>query len=199
MMVFKRKQIVVLSLVIMIMVAGYLQYSYKKSSNSDQTSSKWDQTSSKSGEAVYVDGVDTSAKSSTVKNTPGKKGKTAKASSEANEFFAQAKIDKEITRSKNTDELTKITEDMNADQKIKAEAYDKMMLTLGNAEKEMKVESLIRQKGYEDVFALIAEDGSIDIVIKTPQLNSSQTAQIADIVNRQANIEIPDIKIRPMY
>jgi stage III sporulation protein AH len=194
MMVFKRKQIVVLSLVIMILVAGYLQYSYKKGSNSDQASSK-------SGEAVYVDGIDTAAKNSTDKSSPAKKDKekTSKASKEANNFFAQAQIDKEITRSKNTDQLTKITEDANADQQTRTEAYDKMILTIDNAEKEMKVENLIRQKGYEDVFALIAEDGSIDIVVKTSELDSSQTAQIAEIVNRQANIEIPDIKIRPMY
>ena len=34
MMVFKRKQIVVLSLVLMIVVAGYLQYSYNKNGES---------------------------------------------------------------------------------------------------------------------------------------------------------------------
>ncbi len=52
MMVFKRKQIVVLSLVLMIVVAGYLQYSYKKSSISVNS-----KDNEKLGEAVYVENV----------------------------------------------------------------------------------------------------------------------------------------------
>lgn len=193
-MVFKRRQVVVLSLVIMIMVAGYLQYSYKKSSNSNEASRK-------AGEAVYVDGIDIT--SDNMEANDSKKGneskKDTKASKETNDFFAQAKIEKEITRSKNADQLTKITEDQNADQQTKAKAYDKLMNMLANAEKEMKVENLIRQKGFEDVIALIADDGSIDIIVKTPSLNEAQTAQIADIITRQANVKMEDIKIKPMY
>ena len=48
MMVFKRKQIVILALILMIVVAGYLQYSYRQGSTSANTEGKL-------GEAVYVD------------------------------------------------------------------------------------------------------------------------------------------------
>ncbi len=188
MMVFRKKQIVVLTLIIMIIAAGYLQYSYKKSSSSDEASRK-------AGEAVYVD------------NTGGigeniiadEENKVVKASKEANEFFAEAKINKEITRSRNADQLTKIFEDRNVSEEIREQAYEKMMTMLSNAEKEMKVENLIKQKGYEDVFALIGDDGSIDVIVKAPSLNAAQVAQIADIVSRQANVEMKNIKIKPMY
>ena len=51
--VIKRRQIIILALVVMIVVAGYIQYSYKKSGFS-QT----DSDAGKLGEAVYVDNQD---------------------------------------------------------------------------------------------------------------------------------------------
>jgi len=60
MMVLKRKQIVVLSLILMIVVAGYLQYSYNNSGSSGNDSddisvSQFDEETESLGEAWYVD------------------------------------------------------------------------------------------------------------------------------------------------
>ena len=49
MVVFKRKQIVVLALALMIVITGYLQYSYNRSSLANKDENKG------SSEAVYVD------------------------------------------------------------------------------------------------------------------------------------------------
>ncbi|MDH7605762.1 MAG: SpoIIIAH-like family protein, partial [Melioribacter sp.] len=48
------------------------------------------------------------------------------ATKEASNYFAQAKIDKEMTRSKGTDSLKSITEDMNASKEARDKAYDQM-------------------------------------------------------------------------
>ncbi len=179
MMVFKRKQIVVLSLVLMIVVAGYLQYTYK---NSSSTASK---DTGNQGEAVYVGNDDVTDNNKTQDKT-----KDKKASKFANDYFAQAKLDRDMSRSKSRDTFKSITEDQNATKEEKAEAYDEMMRLSKNAEKEMRMETLIKREGYSDVLVLLGDDGSVDIEFKSPTMTSQQVAKITDIVIRQADLNI---------
>ncbi len=205
MMVFKRKQIVVLSLVLMLVVAGYLQYSYKKSSVSVDG-----KDNDKLGEAVYVDNdystlsedkeaAGDKSKSEDKDKKDDKSSKTQSASKEASDFFAQSKLDKEVTRGKNTDSLKSITEDVNASKEAKNNAFDQMTKISDNSDKEMRIETLVKKQGYNDVIALFGDDGSVDIVVESPNLTSAQTAQIYDIVSRQANVEIGKIHIRNIF
>jgi len=191
MMVFKRKQIVVLSLILMIVVAGYLQYSYKKSSSS--VSNK---DSGKLGEAVYVDNGDLSTGDQNVDIS-----KDKKASKFANDYFSQAKLDRDMTRSKSSSTLKGITEDGNATKDEKAQAYDEMITLQKDSEKEMRIETLIKRDGYSDVLVLFGDDGSVDIEVKSPTLTSQQTAKITDIVTRQADLHISptDLHIKNIY
>jgi stage III sporulation protein AH len=96
MVVYKKKQIVILSLVLMIIVAGYLQYTYKKSS-----SSSVDKDNGRLGEAVYVDGKSLEEELELAKKDKKDDKKKDKkddketvveieASQQANDFFYQA-------------------------------------------------------------------------------------------------------------
>ena len=60
------------------------------------------------------------------------------------------------------------------------------MQIIENSEKEMRIETLIKEKGYKDVVVLFGSDGSVDVVVKAPSLTSVQVAQIADIASRHA-------------
>ncbi len=195
MMVFKRKQIVILALILLIVVAGYLQYSYRQGSTSADAEGKL-------GEAVYVDneiynegfeesGMDLSENIDDQKNVT--------ASKIANDYFVQARMDREQSRSEAAESLKSITEDINASTEIKDEAHSKMMAIVENTEKEARIETLINKMGFEESFILFADNGSIDIVIKTPSLTTAQTAQITDIVTRQADVDVADIHIRTMF
>ncbi|HEX2946433.1 MAG TPA: SpoIIIAH-like family protein [Clostridia bacterium] len=193
MMVFKRKQIVISALILMIVVAGYLQYSYRQGSTSANTDGTL-------GEAVYVDneianegldGTDVAENENTQLNVT--------ASKIANDYFVQAKMDKEQSRSENSESLKAIVDDVNSNDEIKAEAQAKMLALSENSEKEMRIETLINKMGFDDTFVLFADSGSVDIVIKTPSLSSSQTAQITDIVTRQGGVEVEDIHIKTLF
>ncbi len=234
MMVFKRKQIVVLSLVLMLVVAGYLQYSYKKGSTSVNNSDN-----SRLGEAVYVDSeyavssndkeadkskdkkednkdvkskednkeskTNTNNKTSD-KDTANSNGESNKktsenldASKEANDFFAQAKLDKEVNRGRNSDTLKAIADDSGLTKEARTKAYEKVTRLAENSDREMRIENLVKKNGFSDAIAFFADDGSVDIVIKAPNLSSSQTAQIYDIVSRQANLDIDKIRIKNIF
>ncbi|HHX17855.1 MAG TPA: SpoIIIAH-like family protein [Clostridium sp.] len=222
MMVFKRKQVVVLSLILMIIVAGVLQYSYNKSSTSVN---EWDDISVgnsyeniaieeiekedvRIGEAVYVDrelmDEDIYVKEENEDKDREKeedKGseKALQASQEANDFFAQAKINREVTRSRDQDVLKEISQDVSSSEDLKKSAQELMMEIIGNSEKEMRIETLIKEKGFKDVVVLFGSDGSVDVVVKTPSLTSVQVAQIAEITSRHADVDIKDIYVRPKF
>ena len=200
MMVFKRKQVVVLSLILMIVVAGYLQYSYNKGSASEVG-----KEIGKNGEAVFVDNLDahgscddTEKKSNKAENTD-KAQNDIGASKQANDFFAQAKLNRQITREKNSEALKALAEDPNADKDTKKKANDERLKAISNSEKEMKMETLIKNKGFSDVIVLFSDEGRIDVVVKAPNLTSAYTAQIADIVSRQANVDMDKIVISNKY
>ncbi len=202
MLVFKRKQIVILALVLLIVVAGYLQYTYKQGSTST------DLAGGKLGEAVYVDneidnlelvensddeGIALESGADIVDSTD------ISASKEANDFFAQAKMDRDQSRSKSTETLKSITEDKSVTKETVSKAYEDMITLTDNADREMRIETLVSKMGFSDCVALFADDGSVDVVVKTPTLTNAQVAQIADIVSRQADLAIEDIHIKKLY
>lgn len=190
---FKRRQIVVLSLVLMIVVAGYLQYTYKKSS-----SSLADDEKGKLGEAVYVDGMDLTDKNSELV-LESNNSKAIKASQEVTDFFSQSKLQREIAISRDSDELKAISEDANASGEIRELAYEKMIRLVENSEKEMRIEILVKERGFEDVICLFSEDGSVDVVIKAPSLTSTDVAKISDIVSRHAEVDMTSIHVSHIY
>jgi len=197
--IIKKKQIIALSLVVMIVVAGYLQYSYNNSGYS-----KSDDEAGKLGEAVYVDNQDFAKNSEEEASTEiVNNGKTVSkeilASKEAEDYFAQTKLEKEISRSKETDELGSIAAEESASQEIKDMAYKKMVAIIDCSDKEMRIEALIKKQGFDDVIAFFAEDGSVDIIVKASNLSSAQVTQIADIVTRHASVELDKISVKQKF
>ena len=109
-MVLKRKQIVILALILLIVVAGYLQYSYRQGNTSADSEGRL-------GEALYVDneiyneGMAGSGSDLAEEDFGDQKNVTA--SKMANDYFIQAKMDKEQSRSEAAESLRTIAEDVN--------------------------------------------------------------------------------------
>jgi stage III sporulation protein AH len=193
-MVFKRKQIIILALILVIVVAGYLQYSYRHGSTSADLDGL--------GEAVYVDSeIDNEdyANSDAALQGDESDQSNVTASQEAENYFAQARMNKEQSLSECTETFKAITEDVNASAEVKEEAYDKMIAMTTNADKETKIETLINKMGFDESLVIFADNGSIDVVVKTPSLTTAQVAQITDIVTRHADASVDDIHIRKLY
>jgi stage III sporulation protein AH len=184
----QRKQIIVLSLVLMLVVAGYLQYRYNKSSLYSE------EDSAQIGDAVYVDNQDVSSRNADKDNQ-----KTATASKEATNYFAQAKLDRDAVRDKDIETIKGITSDQTASKDAKTKAQEKMLKIVDISQKEENIETLIKQKGFSDALALFADDGSVDVVVKAPAVSKSDSAKIIDIVVRQGNVDYDKVVIKPMF
>ncbi len=183
----QRKQIVVLSLVLMLVIAGYLQISYNQHYSTAEDPAQ-------SGDAVYVDslGISTGEIADTEQEA-------VTASKETNNYFAQTKMDRERSRDEDIETIKSITADELATKEAKSKAQEKMLKLVEINKKEANIESLIKGKGFSDAIALFADDGSVDIIVKAPAISKADAAKIADIVVRQGNVSFDKVIIKSMY
>ena len=83
-------------------------------------------------------------------------------------------------------------ESVNDDQK--QAAIDEVIAMTANAEKENAAELLLEAKGFEGAVVNIV-DGSVDVVVNSPEITEQQIAQIEDIVIRKTGAKAEDIVI----
>ena len=77
-------------------------------------------------------------------------------------------------------------------------AQEQYLDLIKRSDMEATIESLIKQRGIEDVVVVIGSTGTVDLVVKADSLSASQTAQISDIVIRHAGVDMEDIHIKNM-
>jgi len=186
-----KKQILVIALVLVIITAGVLQYTYGRSGFSSRKDGD-----ERLGEAVYVDNVN-GGTAGTDSDT-GISSDNIPVVDEPENFFVQARLDRETIRSRQKEELQEITVLKDAPEDSVAKAHEEYLALIKRSEIEATIESLIRQRGFDDVVAILGTNGSVDLIVKADNLSQDQTAQISDIVIRHANVEMDAIHIRNM-
>ena len=114
-------------------------------------------------------------------------------------FFTTYRTDRESTRAQEIVYLDAIIADeaVSADSKQLAE-QQKLDLTAA-MEKELVVEGLIKAKGFEDVIVTSSTD-YVNVIVKAESLDSSEVAQIYDVVISEMNMAGKEnyIKIIPI-
>ncbi|NLE23761.1 MAG: SpoIIIAH-like family protein, partial [Clostridiaceae bacterium] len=150
----KRKQIVVLGLVLVIISVGILQYNYNSSGESAKLDLALDQDTDLEdipGAAVYVENADTAVIDQAVAQAEQAVG-----------FFAEARMERDKARSKQKDELKVLAQA--ADGTIATstgmnslEAQEQLLAIIKRAEAESTVETLVKQKGFEDALAYMSD------------------------------------------
>lgn len=205
--VIKRNQLVVLVIALMLITAGYLNYtSNLNNQNSILTSSNLQIAGI--GDATLV------SSQAIEKNTTSLESSIS--TENENENTIQTKQEEQVKQ-----EQTKITEENYfADSKLQRESmysgmiesYQKMLdsTTIGTEQKAiaqneitkinntknaiMIAENLIKTKGFEDVLILV-NDANINVVIKAEKLEINEIAQIQNIIAREMNAKIENIHI----
>lgn len=197
-----KKQILVIALVLVIIVAGVLQYTYGRSGFSSQKEQQ-----ERLGEAVYVDNmngdlVDLTAQENEKTDLTEASGNPSEEEpaivAEAGDYFVQARLDRESIRSRQKEELQEMTSKDNLTDEINEKAQEEYLDLMKRSEAEGTIESLVKQRGIEDVVVVIGSTGTVDLVVKADSLSPSQTAQISDIVIRHAGVDFEDIHIKNM-
>ena len=203
--IFRKNQVIIGALAVMIAVAGYLNYSGRIFGSSDdaaQTSGELankelldiseDDLTETSGDIVSQD---SEAADGTVEGTPGEAVLT---SGDASAVVAEAKVTREQVRAKNKESLMEIIDNENLSDAQKEDAVNQMIAMTDLAEKEAAAETLLSSKGFsETVVSLTAH--SADVVVNASELSDANRAQIEDIISRKTGIAAENIVITPVY
>lgn len=112
-------------------------------------------------------------------------------------FFASYRNDRENTRNSEIAYYDAIISSENSSLEAKNLAETKKAELIQKMETELVVEGLIKAKGFEDVI-VTNSNSSVNVVIKTGELTTSQVAQIASIVTEQTGASIDCVKITPV-
>ena len=203
--IFKKNQIIITALSVMIAAAGYISYSdaqlkgkkdktaKTETSSETETSVNMDQVlqdmenqdldvTDETGAATAGDGTDATASGeessgteSQPQETPGEAVLTG-----ASTYMAQARIEREQIRSQN-----------------KESAIASMVNMTDLVEKEAAAELLLEAKGFPDVVVNLTGE-TADIVVPDTKVDDASRAQIEDIVKRKTGIAAENIVITPM-
>lgn len=218
----RKNQIVVTTLVVMIAVAGYLNFSQTQEVQSTAAGSKTgvESTAQKDDGTSYEALIDDSA-DITVLADDFEKGETAKstaldpltaeanytspdddtgaaifvnATEDTSTYFVQAKLDREQSRAKQKDMLTEMINNEKLDSNQKADFAAGMLELQQRIEKETAAETMIKAKGFNEAYVRI-DDETVDVVVSSESLSESQLAQIEDIVKRKTGVSADKIRI----
>ena len=109
-------------------------------------------------------------------------------------YFAEEKMLREQARAAQIEQLTEYVADANLDAETKAQAAQNLLLIQDRIEKESGAESLLRAKGFKDVFVRM-DNETVDVVINASALTDEQVAQIEEIVQRKTGYSVGQVKI----
>lgn len=210
--IFKKNQVIITALAIMIAVAGYINYSdshlgmdsaLKKGTDSEKASAETKEIVEEI-ESLDYDITDETAlleenekaaektENTGEEETPGEAVLTGSSS-----FVAQAKVNREQVRSANKETLLEIINNENLGEEQKQEAVNSMVNMTDLAEQEEAAELLLDAQGFSNVVVNLTGD-SADVIVPKEYMEDARRAQIEDIVKRKTSVPAENIVITPL-
>lgn len=183
----KKRQIIVVILVLMIIAAGYANYNYNKNLNGAGYFTR--KQNGKLGNPVYVE--DSIFDDKTMLKTAGANSDVL---NENDNYFAQAKLNRQTAREQEVDTLEKIVNNSKTSTEEKDRASSNINKIVMNSDKEMLIEQLLRAKEFDECIVLIGDD-NVNVIVKTQGLTQQSAAQIVDAVENQIKIDFKNIHI----
>lgn len=189
---FKRNQIVITVLAVMIAVAGYINYISTTGNNNTKEANAGVEQNSELIDIYSNDGdIDELSlmEPGTTVMTSGQIKESA--------VISDVKLSREQVRAANKETLYQIIDNAGLDEVSKQAAINEMINITKTSEKEMAAELLLEAKGYGECIVTIV-DGGVDVVVNLNELSDTQRAQIEDIVKRKTDCSAENIVISPI-
>lgn len=205
--IFKKNQVIIAALAVMIAAAGYLNYSGRLFGDKDSAQQmnaelanqelldiSEEDLASASGDIKSQDSDTEGKEDGSVDGTPGEAVLT---SGEANAVVAEAKVTRDQVRAKNRETLQQIIDNKELSDKQKKDAVSQMVKMTELSEKEAAAETLLASKGFNDAVVSIGDE-SADVVVNAAELTEANRAQITDIVTRKTGVTAENVVINPI-
>ena len=208
--ILKRNQLIILVISLMLITAGYLNFT--ANSENVTTSITGDRSDAKIGDAELVstipkedeiteeqlqqnilnnpESVNTDFNNEKTINQP----EIETATIQEDYYFTNSKLERNNMYSETLETYQEIYNNVNATAENKKEAILKINSINNTKNAIMIAENLIIAKGFEDVI-IFANEQSISVIVKSPELKQEEVAQIQNIVSRELNVEAEKIHI----
>lgn len=203
--IFKKNQMIIAALAVMIAAAGYLNYSGRLFGNKDNAQEMNAELANQ--ELLDISEEDLASADGEIKSQDseeegegsqdGTPGEAVLTSGEANAVVAQAKMTREQVRAKNKETLQQIIDNKELSNEQKKDAVSQMVKVTELSEKEAAAETLLASKGFVDAVVSISDE-STDVVVSAKDLNEASRAQITDIVTRKTGVPAENVVINPI-
>ena len=112
-------------------------------------------------------------------------------------YFDTYRTDRQSTRDQELLYYDSIISSESSSSEAIANAEAKKLEIVNAMESELVMEGLIKAKGFEDVIVTNSAS-NVNVIVKGTNLESSQVAQIVEIVKQQTSKSIDNIKIIPV-
>ncbi|PKM95864.1 MAG: stage III sporulation protein AH [Firmicutes bacterium HGW-Firmicutes-1] len=219
---FKKNQIIITALAIMIAIAGYLNFTDKASIKEEKYvfNNKGSDVTQDAGvlvpnedeltnanvieeimEETATTGENVTSEETAIVDEAQKEtvGEAVFVSSNSvdSRYFLEEKIDREQTRAYSMEILLGVINNEKLGEEQKIDAAAKMVDLQDRIEKEAAAESILEAKGFEEVFVRMDEKG-VDVVVNAEKLTENELAQITDVVARKTGVAAELVVITPL-
>ncbi|MCI9017190.1 MAG: SpoIIIAH-like family protein [Clostridia bacterium] len=216
--VLKKNQLAILVIALMLITAGYLNYTTNEdvvtttANTNEQIAAIGDATLVNSGEIIeekdkqsMLNNIDT-ANNEISKNTENNTIKneneivnenavtTNNVSNTEDDYFAKSKLERDKMYSQMLGSYQKLLESDTVSQEQKAISQQEINKINQTKNAIMIAENLIATKGFENSIIFVNND-SVSIIVKAEKLEIEQIAQIQNIISRELKVEISNINI----
>ncbi len=173
-----KRQIVFLSMALVVCVAVYLNWRYL------------DRVELPSDDIVSVDSTGESEEGKTL----GQAQLVETVATDVDTYFTECRLNKQQSRDEALELLKSVASSEESPAETKEKANIDMIDLAKTTDIEGTIESLVKAKGFEECMVYISED-AVNVVVATAGLTTEQAAQINEIVISESGKDASKIKI----
>ena len=192
-----RNQIVLFVVALMLITAGYLNYSMQATEVSSNIISE--------NEVAAIGDAKLVSSNNLITNDIDSNIITKETSAEVNEqednkddYFASSRLGRNTMYSQMIESYQNLLDNSNVGEEQKTVATQEITKINNIQNSIMICENLIKTKGIEDV-VIFVNDKSISVIVKADKLENDTIAQIQNIIAREMDAEIENIHISNKY
>ena len=217
----KKNQVIIYVIAIMLMTAGYLNYTTSSTKDAVETSmqieAKDDSKIADLGDATLVSSNDVVSENSIEGSKDSEKQNSTNTANEAkndqttekieenntvqtssnggaDDYFTKSKLERDTMYSQMIETYEKVLNSNNSLETQKQSATQEITKINETKNSIMICENLIKTKGFENSIIFVNGE-SISIIIGTKEIKQEEVAQIQNIISREMNAKIENIHI----
>lgn len=199
---FKKNQMVIYVIALMLVVAGYLNYTSNNNTNSIiETSLSEEELLARDtntiGDAQLVSSNDIDSTNTVTQNdivSNNTLETSTKISNDQDEYFAKSKLERDTMYSHMIETYENILNSSNSLETQKQAATEEISKINNIRNSIMICENLIKTKGFNNSIVFVNGE-SVSVIVECDELKQEEVSQIQNIISREINTQIQNIHI----